>query len=108
MKSRIVTDNEKCPCRSGSVSDRLKDVMGRCVIKAVYRVCSAPGPERTAGELPGLLRTRGWRCDHPIGDQSVGGHISADLGGVIASALDQLASTVFHAGFRAFGLGVAK
>lgn len=82
--------------------------MGRCVIEAVNRVCSEPGVEYAAGELPSLLRTLGWRRDHPIGDQSVGGHISADLGRIIASALDQLASTVFHAGFRTFGFGVTK
>ncbi len=108
MKARIVTDNEKRPRRGGSLSDRLKNVMGSCVIEAFDRVCGEPGPERTAGQLPGFLRTRGWRRDRPIRYQSVGGHISADLGGILTSALGQLASTVFHAGFRAFGLGVAK
>ena len=44
MKSRIVTDNEKRPRRGGSLSDRLEDVMGSCVIEAFDRVCGEPGP----------------------------------------------------------------
>ncbi len=103
-----MTDNEERPCRGGSVSNRLKNVMGHCVIEAVDRFCFGPGPEHTASDLPGFLRTRGWRRDHPIRDQSVGGHISAYLGGILTSALNQLASTVFHPGLRAFGLGVTK
>jgi hypothetical protein len=38
----------------------------------------------------------------------MGRHISADTGGILAAAFDQLAASILHAGFGAFGLGVAK
>ena len=43
-----------------------------------------------------------------VGDEGMGGHISADFCGVFPSTLHQFTGTVFHSRFGAFGLGVTK
>lgn len=103
----MTQDEEVFDC-SGGFFDDAKDVMWRCVIKLVHQVCGLGTLEGGGCEFPGFLRSRRRGGQHVVGYQSVGGHIGADLRGILSSALDQPARTVFHARFGAFCLGVTN